>query len=50
MNEGIHLGTDSCRPLRGGVDRNTDYTGALDRRMNVAPFAGAWIETDTPAL
>ena len=32
------------RPLRGGVDRNATRRTAR-RRVQVAPFAGAWIET-----
>ena len=32
------------RPLRGGVDRNMGG-GLMALRKNVAPYAGAWIET-----
>ncbi|WP_425603453.1 hypothetical protein, partial [Ruixingdingia sedimenti] len=32
------------RPLRGGVGRNSDLFRRM-RRVAVAPFAGAWVET-----
>src|SRR5207253_222052 len=32
-------------PLRGGVARNTRIGGRIDLLAQVAPFAGAWIET-----
>ena len=32
------------RPPRGGVDRNMRYT-AEEKAKDVAPHAGAWIET-----
>ena len=35
----------SCRPLRGGVDRNATSTPATNTVTIVAPCAGAWIET-----
>ena len=33
------------RPLRGGVDRNLDTWLANHPELEVAPYAGAWIET-----
>ena len=38
------------RPLRGGVDRNDDLTADELRDVQVAPFAGVWIETHLPYL
>ena len=35
----------SRRPLRGGVDRNIESRDRRTRPTQVAPFAGAWIET-----
>ena len=33
------------RPLRGGVDRNNSEKLSREIAREVAPFAGAWIET-----
>ena len=42
---GHNRSNSACRPLRGGVDRNTNYHALCKRKGWVAPFAGAWIET-----